>query len=40
VTDWQFIRSEYRIARLHHGWLKALRMALKANKTANETIPF
>jgi hypothetical protein len=33
VTAWQFIRLEYQLARRQHGWLKALRLALKANKT-------
>lgn len=31
MTDWQFIRLEYRLARLWHGPFKALELALAAN---------
>lgn len=37
MTEWQFIRLEYQLARRRHGWRKALRIALAANK---QPLPF
>ena len=37
MTDWQFIRLEYMLARRQHGWQGALRVALKALK---QPLPF
>lgn len=31
MTEWNFIRMEYLLARRWHGWRKALQIALKAN---------
>ena len=40
MTAWQYIRLEYQLARRQHGWIKSLRLALKANKEADASIPF
>jgi hypothetical protein len=40
MTTWQYLRLEYLLARRRHGWIKSLRLALKANRDADATIPF
>jgi hypothetical protein len=40
MTDWNYIRFEYCMFRRQHGWRKALRLAIKANKNATDNIPF
>lgn len=37
MTEWQFIRMEYLLARRWHGWREALRIAIEANR---EPLPF
>jgi hypothetical protein len=37
MTEFQFIRMEYLLARRQHGWLQSLRSALAANQ---QPLPF
>lgn len=40
MSDWNYVRFEYRMFRRQHGWRKALRLAIAKNKHDRENIPF